>query len=135
MIVVSEEVGQAARSSTGRAQPGWLAVAGSIPAGRTTPPRGTRTLQVSLKGSRSMDKLEEDRQHKILQARLQDLEAENKRLRVELDWIREKFLDAETKLWFRQAATTSLSAQPNNLSYPSIEVHLRAPNRSDTLGS
>jgi cell shape-determining protein MreC len=37
---------------------------------------------------------------KILQARLTVLEAENKRLRVELDWMREKFLEAETKLWF-----------------------------------
>ena len=40
------------------------------------------------------------RPNEILQVRLQTLEAENKRLRAELDWMREKFLEAESKLWW-----------------------------------
>ena len=44
-------------------------------------------------------------QNQILQVRLHTLEAENKRLRVELDWMREKFLEAETQLWWGQPAT------------------------------
>jgi regulator of replication initiation timing len=56
-----------------------------------------------------MDELEkvDIQQNHILQVRLQTLETENKRLRVELDWMREKLLEAETKLWFDQPITAS----------------------------
>jgi hypothetical protein len=59
-----------------------------------------------------MDGLEkiDVRQNEILWVRLRSLEAENKRLRVELDWMREKFLEAETMLWWDQTAT-AFSAQ------------------------
>ena len=42
---------------------------------------------------------EMSQENEILQARLKVLEAENKRLRAELDWVREKFLEVETMLW------------------------------------
>jgi hypothetical protein len=42
---------------------------------------------------------EMSQENEILQARIKVLEAENKRLRVELDWVREKFLETETMLW------------------------------------
>ena len=42
---------------------------------------------------------EMSQENEILQARITVLEAENKRLRVELDWVREKFLETETMLW------------------------------------
>ena len=55
-----------------------------------------------------MNKLDnaELRQNQNLKAHLQTLEAENKRLRVELDWMRDKLLEAETTLWWGQPATT-----------------------------
>src|SRR3712207_866811 len=42
---------------------------------------------------------EMSQENEILQARIKVLEAENRRLRVELDWVREKFLETETMLW------------------------------------
>ena len=48
----------------------------------------------------------DDQKTEMLWERLQSLDAENKRLRAELDWVREKFLEAETKLWFDERATS-----------------------------
>jgi hypothetical protein len=46
-------------------------------------------------------------QSQILLTRVQTLEAENTRLRVALDWMWEKFLETETKLWSDEPSTAS----------------------------
>ena len=60
---------------------------------------------------------EMSQENEILQARIKVLEADNKRLRVELDWVREKFLEVETMLWWDQTATASSAQQQRSVGY------------------
>ena len=57
------------------------------------------------------------RQREILQVRLQTLEVENKHLRAALDWMWEKFLETETKLWSDESATASSAQRWRSVGY------------------
>ena len=59
----------------------------------------------------------------ILQVQLQTLEAENKRLRVALDWMWEKFLETETKLWSDKPVKASCAQQPRGVGYAPSAWH------------
>jgi regulator of replication initiation timing len=52
-------------------------------------------------------KIAEVRENEALRARLRDLETENKRLRIELDWMREKLSEVEAKLRSDHSAEAS----------------------------